>query len=163
MKLKLFAVLLLAFPSAGQVNLLILRDVCPTASTPRLLVIVPNATTPICAELGTGLTLDLQSNPPRINAAANPAADLRPVVLSGVIPDAPASQTTMDISLTSTPTGVMFAFFRSSRVGADIATAVVPDGSRVVRLTLPAYRPFTASDTWTLVYWTSDRPAPLAR
>lgn len=117
---------------------------------------------PVCAELGPGLTLNTTTSPPRIDITL-PAVPYRAVVQKFAIPPIPDGINSASFNLTYVPhpASPILVSFASSRVGGNVVDSVMPAGGaspKVVQVSLPNYRPFTADDVLTIVYWTLDAP-----
>lgn len=148
-----------------------LQSIGCRGNTIQIMVSVPLAAgaitvpVPVCAELGPGLVLNTAVTPPRLEAVAAPVVQPRAVVQKFAMPAAlPASSNTLSITLAFTPHSAspILAAFRSSRVGGDVVEFVMPGGGsapKVLDVTVPSYRPFTADDGLTVTYWTLE-PAP---
>lgn len=119
---------------------------------------------PVCAELGPGLTLNTSVTPPRLEATAPVVAIPRAVVQRVTLPAAlPEATKTISVNLTYTPApaSAIAVAFRSSRAAGDVVDFVAPGGGanpKLLQVTVPEYRPFTADDTVTILYWTLDAP-----
>lgn len=119
---------------------------------------------PVCAELGPGLNLNTSVTPPRLEATAPVVAIPRAVVQRVTLPAAlPEATKTISVNLTYTPaaSSAIAVAFRSSRAAGDVVDFVAPGGGanpKLLQVTVPEYRPFTADDTITILYWTLDAP-----
>lgn len=119
---------------------------------------------PVCAELGPGLTLNTSVTPPRIEATVPVVAIPRAVVQRVTLPAAlPEATKTISVNLTYSPApaSAIAVAFRSSRAAGDVVDFVAPGGGanpKLLQVTVPEYRPFTADDTVTILYWTLDAP-----
>lgn len=119
---------------------------------------------PVCAELGPGLTLNTSVTPPRIEVSVAPAAQPRIVVQRFPLPPTlPATTTAITYTLSHTPvaSAAILVSFRSSRATGDVVDFLTPGGGanpKALDVTVPSYRPFTADDVITAMYWTTDAP-----
>lgn len=127
-------------------------------------------TVPICAALGPNITINGSTTPPQLEVLPQTAAPVVPrqvlhkLSLSTVSPTLPTSAS-VDINLQYTPapgTHILFVF-RSSRIGGDVVEVVAPvttGNTKLVRVEVPDYRPFTADDQITLLYFTLEPAVP---
>lgn len=114
---------------------------------------------PVCVALGTGLTIDTSVSPPRLNAVAPVIVPRIVIQRLTFITDAPQQPITYNLNYT--PVGAIIISFKSSRIGGDVVDFLEPvadSNSKQVVVTLPEYRPFTTSDSLTVMYWTTDAP-----
>lgn len=80
------------------------------------------------------------------NYTLDPSADSTVTSAVFMLPKSPA------------PGTVIFVLFRSSQVGGEVSTAILPGAinPRQLQVILPLYRPFTPADVLTVMYWTFD-------
>lgn len=167
--MKLILGLIIAAVAAAQTPATIQTRGC-RGNAVQIVVSVPLAAgeitvpVPVCAELGTGLTLNTAVNPPRLEATAAPVALPRVVVQRFALPTAlPPDTKSISVNLTYTPTAsaAILVAFRSSRMGGDVVDFLTPGGGaspKLLQVTVPDYRPFTVDDQLTVMYWTTDAP-----
>lgn len=126
-------------------------------------------TVPICVALGPSITINSSTTPPQLEALQTavpvvPRQVLHKLALSTLSPTLPTSAS-VDITLLHTPapgTHILFVF-RSSRIGGDVVEVVVPvttGNTKLVRVEVPDYRPFTVDDQITLLYFTLEPAVP---
>lgn len=119
---------------------------------------------PVCADLGTGLTLNTSVTPPRLETTPPAVAIPRAVVQRFALPvNLPADTKVVNFTLNATPApnSAIAVAFRSSRFGGDVVDMLTPGGGanpKLLVVSVPDYRPFTADDTITVLYWTLDAP-----
>lgn len=171
--LGLLGLLALAFafaPAADAQTSTAIKSQACKGNTVQISVTVPlsagaiTVPVPVCAELGPGLTLNTSVTPPRLEATAPVVAIPRAVVQRVTLPAAlPEATKTISVNLTYTPaaSSAIAVAFRSSRAAGDVVDFVAPGGGanpKLLQVTVPEYRPFTADDTITILYWTLDAP-----
>lgn len=168
--MKIFLFLILAGLASAQTPASVKSKGCK-GSTVQISVTVPlvagaiSEPVPVCAELGPGLALNTSVSPPRLEATpAAPAALPRAVIQKFAMPTAlPGTTKDISVNLTYTPTAsaAILVAFRSSRVGGNVVDFLTPGGGaspKLLQVTVPEYRPFTAEDLLTVMYWTTDAP-----
>lgn len=177
--MKIFLFLILAAAASAQAPANLRSGACRSTSAVQLTAVVPvtvgASTVPVslCVDLGAGLRLNTATTPAKIEidpaalptpppAANVPRMAMKRVSLSTVVPDLPGI-TQIGVPLEYTPAAgtMVFAVFRSSRVGGDVIDILPSEGwasPKQLQVTLPAYRPFTTDDVLTVLYWTLDAP-----
>ncbi len=105
---------------------------------------------PLCVTLGPGITFDPVAR--TLSAAAAPSMQTETVTLD---PATPATTTTLAYTLRKqpAPSSGILAYFHSSLVGFDTFVAAGAPVQQQLTINLPLYRPFTADDHVTVVYW----------
>lgn len=161
------ALLLLSFEATAQTAIDLTKNICGSSpDTVKVVLFMPTTitvrgtptrvSTPICASLGASLRVITLAGVLTVEtAAAIPILPKAAVERITLPPEIPATQETFDITLAKTPAlnTHIIVWLDGSVISMSKTDAVVTDGSKILRVTLPRYRPFT-SDIVTVAYWT---------
>lgn len=177
MRLTLVLPFLCAFPLFAQTGFTMKQLGCPNTGTvnptaiqaftlitlPTPIGVVP---VPMCLILGSGFTVDRTTWTLNVTpvVAPMPSTAQLPLIQSfSLDPATPATTLTVTFTLAKIPVQgtPILAFFNSSQDASGAATAAVAAGGTQpaqILVTLPTYRPFTADDRITIVYWGQQLP-----
>lgn len=177
MRLLIFALLMAAGHSLAQTAVPARTHNCKVSANGTALVPVHmpvvvagiTLTVPLCVSIGPNIRINGSTTPPQLEvipepAAAAPRQVLHKMALATLSPTLPTSST-VDITLQYTPapgTHILF-IFRSSRIGGDVVEVVAPTttgNTKLVRVDVPDYRPFTTDDQITMMYFTTEPAVP---